>query len=1328
MSLPDELSDDLRSLTQREGCTLFMTLLAAFQALLYRYTGEPDINVGIPVAGRTRPEVQDLIGFFLNTLVMRSKIDGAATFRELLQQVKEASVGAQAHQDVPFELIVVHVQPERSLTHSPLFQVMFNLLTSAAQPIALPGLALKPFDARQNGSKFDMTLYVTETDAPIDLILAYNTDLFDASTIGQMLRHFQTLLEGVTTDPEKPLSQIPLVTGPELQQLVLTWNDTQRDFGPPHSIQELFELSVARAPHAVAVTCGSESLTYLELDQRVNQLAFRLRQLGVGPEVIVGVCLGRSMEMVVALLAVLKAGGALLQLDLSYPAERLVFMLEDSQVSLLLTRAHLRERFPHYNGAVLCLDEMEPVTEAECASLPAVITRPEQLAWIFYTSGSTGRPKGVMTTQGAAVNFLRYLVEEYELSGADVVLQMAALSFDASMRDILGPLMAGAAVILLEDEVARDPRTWLETIEEQGVTCLLSVVPTMLNTLTETAIERHWTSDSLRLVLCSGENLLLSDCLRLRSVFGEDLSIVNLYGPTECTMTQSYYRVIKSAPAQGIALAGRPIPNTDFYILDQHYNPVPVGVAGEVFIGGEGLARGYLNSPDLTAHKFIPHPFSVAPGARLYQTGDRARYRRDGNMEVLGRLDQQIKIRGQRVETAEVEETLGESASLQNAVVIAREDRPGEKCLVAYVVASQPQATLNFHELREALRSKLPDYMIPSAFVQMDHLPLTPNGKVDRRALPVPDYAGRELTAGYVAPRGPMEELLAGIWSQLLGVERVSRNDNFFEVGGHSLLATRLVSRVRATLNVDIPLRAVFEYPNISQFASYIERELNSNRDGAPQLVAVARDRDLPLSFAQQRLWFLDQLEPGSPLYNMPSPLRLDGELNHAVLDKAFREIVRRHEVLRTRFEETDGRPIQLVEPSIDLHISLVDFSALTSLQHESLLQHYVTNEAQRGFDLARGPLVRAILLRLNASEHVLLFTMHHIISDAWSMGVLVNEVATLYRAFLKGEPSPLPELAIQYADYAVWQREWLQGEMLERQVEYWRERLADAPAELALPTDHARPLVQSHHGASQTMVLAESLTEQLRELSRREGVTLFMTLLAGWSVLLGRYAGVRDVTIGTPIAGRTRAEIESLIGFFVNTLALRVNWESDWTVVELLRAVREVCLGGFSHQELPFEKLVEELQPERSLGRTPVFQVMLVLQNAPTESLELPGLTMSGIRARDDVAKFELSLSLIESENTLLGGFEYNADLFDATTIKRLSGHFQTLLQAMIAHPEEKLSRLSLLTPAERQQLLADWNNPTPVASNTWIHQLFEAQARRDPEHLAVVFQEEKL
>ncbi|HEX8174908.1 MAG TPA: amino acid adenylation domain-containing protein [Pyrinomonadaceae bacterium] len=1324
LSLPAGLCAALRSRTQQEGCTLFMTLAAAFQALLYRYTGENDISIGFPVAGRSRPEVEPLIGFFLNTLVLRSKLDGAQPFSELLRQVKESAVGAQAHQDVPFELLVEHLQPERSLSHTPLFQVMFNMLNYAEESIALPELALKQFTALQHGSKFDLTLYAKEAGEFIHLMLVYNTDLFETSTIRQMLGHFQTLLEGIASEPERPISQLPLLSEPERRQLLLEWNDTRVDYPSPHSIQGLIEAQVAAAPQSVAVICGQESLSYLELDRRANQLAFRLQRHGVGPDVIVGVCLGRSIEMVVALLGILKAGGAFMQLDPAYPAERLAFMLEDTNVPIVLTQERLRDSLPPYRGEVLCLDDKEGESGAEYESSPGVVTQPEHLAYLFYTSGSTGKPKGVMTTQRGAVNFLRFLVHEYELSSADVILQMAALSFDASVRDILGPLTIGAQVVLLKDDVARDPQEWLKALKTQAVTCLLSVVPTMLNSLIETAADRHWVYDDLRLILCSGESLPLDTCRRARGVFGERLSIVNLYGPTECTMTQSFYHVGRVSQAQGAAPVGRPIANTDFYLLDKHYNLVPVGVAGEVYIGGDGLARGYLNRADLTAQMFVPHPFSPNPGMRLYRTGDRARYLRDGNIELLGRLDQQVKIRGQRVEPAEIEATLSKLEEIREAAVIAREEVPGEKYLVAYIVPAQ--AALNFQDVRKYLRERLPEYMIPAAFVEMERLPLTPNGKVDRRSLPAPDRSQGSLAPAYVAPRSPVEEVLANIWIELLGVDRAGRHDNFFELGGHSLLATRLVSRISATLLLDLPLRALFEHPTISQLAACIERELGGNSSRVvPQIVAAARNTPLPLSFAQQRLWFLDKLEPGSPLYNMPMALRLKGELNSTALEMALSEIVRRHEVLRTHFEAIDGQPLQLINPPSHLHIPLIDLSALPAPQREASVRQLANTEAALPFDLERAPLLRATLLRLSATEHVLLFTMHHIISDAWSMALLVREVASLYTAFIAGKPSPLRELPIQYADYAVWQREWLSGEVLDEQLQYWREQLDGAPTELSLPTDHPRPPVQSSRGATQRVVLGQGLSEELRELSRREGVTLFMTLLAGWSLLLGRYAAVEDVLVGTPIAGRTRAEVEDLIGFFVNTLVMRVRWESKWRVEELLKAVREVSLGGYSHQEVPFERLVEEMQVERSLSRSPLFQVAFVLQNAPVESLELPGLTLSGVEAEDDIAKFDMTLSLIESEGTLWGGVEYNADLFEATTIKRLIRHYETLLEGITAHPEQRLSQLSLLTAAERQQLLADWNNPTPIASNTCIHHLFEAQASHNPEQVAVVSME---
>jgi acyl carrier protein len=814
----------------------------------------------------------------------------------------------------------------------------------------------------------------------------------------------------------------------------------------------------------------------------------------------------------------------------------------------------------------------------------------------------------------------------------------------------------------------------------------------------------------------------LSECAKARAAFGESLTIVNQYGATECTMSQSFYAVPHAETEVGTALAGKPIANAQLLILDDRLNLVPVGVSGEVYIGGIGVARGYLHDPAQTAERFIPHPFSDEPGARLYRTGDLARYRASGDLELLGRIDHQVKLRGLRVELAEIEAALNLHEDVREAVVLAREDQPGEKRLVAYVVAGPEQAR-TLRSMRDFLKERLPEYMVPSTFVFLDSLPLTPNGKVDRQALPAPTSARPELIETFAVARTPTEEVLVELWAALLGVEQVGINDNFFDLGGHSLLATQIISRVRELFHVEIALRQLFETPTVADLAQSIEIALlkETSELVAPPIDRVPREDLLPLSYAQQRLWFIHQLDPASVAYNIPLAVRLRGQLDIAALRATLTEIVRRHEALRTTFAVHNGEPHQLIHPPAEVELSITDITVGAALRGRPALantpisgngrprsaaprvapvedptfeaQRIAVEEARLPFDLEQGPLLRAQVLRLNEEEHVLLVTMHHIVSDGWSMGVLVREVAALYTGFTTGQPAQFEELPIQYADYAVWQREWLRGEVLERQLSYWREQLAGAPAVLELPTDHPRPAVQSFRGSFEPVMIPAEVTTRLKELSRREGVTLFMLLLSAWQVLLSRYAGADDVVVGTPIANRQRGEVEGLIGYFVNALALRTDLSGDPSFRELLKRVREVALGAYLHQDVPFEKLVEELQPERALSHSPIFQVVFVLQNAPLGGLDLSGVSLETLPADNATAKFDLTLNLQEAGELIGGSLGYSTDLFEAETVSRMVSHFLTLLEAIAADVNTPLSRLPLLREEERRQIVFEWN-----------------------------------
>jgi len=1745
-TFPAALTAAVKDLAQREGATLYMALLAAFQALLSRYTGQEDIVVGSPIANRTRGEIEGLIGFFVNTLVMRTSLSGDPSFRELIRRVREVALEAYAHQDLPFEKLVEELQPERDLGQNPVVQVTFALQNAPAAELELSGLKLTSLGVDSGATHFDLEVHLWESGGKLDVVLVYSTDLFDASTIQRLMDHFGNLLEAAVGTPDARISRLTMITPAERKQLLFGWNEAAV-FPQDSSLQHRFEERVRRGPDAQAIVLGEERLTYGELNARANRLARALRRMGVGRDVLVGLCIERSLELVVGILGILKAGGAYVPLDPSYPRERLHFMAQDTGMKLVVTQSRLAELLEETQARRICLDtEWEEIARESPEDL-ASGGRPEDLAYVIYTSGSTGKPKGVLVTHGNVLRLFDATEEWFGFDEKDVWTLFHSYGFDFSVWELWGALLYGGRLVVVPYLISRSPEDFYRLLRAEGVTVLNQTPSAFFQLLPVDAAAQETSDLALRLVIFGGEAL---DIRALKPWFDrhgqERPRLVNMYGITETTVHVTY-RPLTAQDARGTAsVLGRPIPDLQLYILDRALEPVPLGVRGEIFVGGAGLARGYWNRPELTAERFLADPFRPGPGARLYRTGDLARRRPDGDIEYLGRGDDQVKIRGFRIELGEIEEALRQQASVSAAFVLLDRDAAAGERLIAYVVpaagdsgqesgeseadpadqvdqwrtvyeqlyspsavsdpsfnivgwnssytgqplppeemrewvdttverilALKPSRVLEigcgtgllllrvaphcsrytgtdfspkvleqleavvrrpeqrlppvqllaksaedfegiprrdfdtvilnsvvqyfpsveyllrviegavealseggaifvgdvrslplleaFHlsvelerapaslpteelrrrvrrravqeeelvldpgfflalrrhlpritrvevvpkagrydnelnryrydvvlhvgpvsdsardlswlngrqqeltedrirrllaeeqpptlgvrdvpnarvardvralelinggeppqtagelrialeqlpqtgihpadllawsaelpyridlswssssprgefdvafrregssrsadrpvrfpgesheakswrtyannplqataarklipKLRAHLRETLPEYMMPSAFVVLDELPLTPNGKVDRRALPPPDQANIFREGVFVAPRDPIEEVLAGIWSEVLGVERIGVEDNFFALGGHSLLATQVISRIRETSAVELPLRELFESPTVAGLA----RKIASARQGVTGLPAeplspAAREEELPLSFAQQRLWFLDQLEPGNAFYITWRVLRLVGNLDLRALEKAFAAIVRRHESLRTRFESVEGRPVQIVEEDVRFDLPLVDLTALREEEGKAAAARRAAQEIARPFELSAVPLLRATALRLSEDEHVLVIAMHHIVSDGWSMSILVRELAAFYEESSGGRPAALPELPIQYADFARWQREWLRGEALEKRLAYWRKQLSSLPV-LELPTDHPRPPAQSFRGARHSISLSKKLTAALKELSQREGATLYMTLLAAFQTLLMRYTGQEDVAVGSPIAGRNRAEIEGLIGFFVNTLVLRTDLSGDPSFRELLARVREVALGAYDHQDLPFEKLVEELQPQRDLGHNPLFQVLFALQNAPASSFELAGLKAIPLSLEGKTARFDLEVYLWEKPDGLTCTFVYATDLFDSGTILRMMGHYQTLLEEVVRDANLPVWKLAILPEAERRQVLEEWNETAKeYPFGKTVHGLFEDQVERASEAEAVVFGKERL
>ncbi|HEU4558057.1 MAG TPA: amino acid adenylation domain-containing protein [Longimicrobium sp.] len=1305
-----ELERAIREVAQSEGVTPFMVLLAGWQLLLARYAGADEVLVGSPVAGRMRQETEGMVGFFANTLVMRGRVDPRQSFREYLAGVRHEVLNAFNHQDVPFERLVDELKVERSLSRTPLYQVSFSMTGAAtgSAPVELDGLKVQGIGVPLASAKNDLTLSMAEAPDSLTGTLEYSTDLFEPATVARIVTHYAALLSAGLADPDRAVADLALIDAAEAERVRVNGvGDTISV--PTEPFHRLFEARAAETPEAEAVRFAAETMTYAELNARANRLAHRLRAAGVGVEDVVAVSLERGPEQIVALLAANKAGAAFLPVDPRYPAERRGWMLDDSGARVVVTTAAIAVDLPSTDADVLLLDAESAPTHAGDADLEDVAVELDNAAYVIFTSGSTGRPKGVVVPHRGIGNLAAAQKSAFALDADARVLQFASLSFDAGVAEVVHTLLSGATLVLADaDRVIPGPGL-VALLRDERVTHA-TLPPPVLAALPKAQLPE------LRTLVSAGE-AVSADVVRR---WAEGRRVLNAYGPTETTVCATLAQVTGEDARPAI---GRPIPNTAAYVLDQALRIVPVGVPGELHVAGVGVARGYLNRPALTAERFIPDPFSSQPGARLYRTGDRARWRVDGLLDFLGRTDAQVKLRGFRIEPDEVQAVLRGHPSVRDAVVIVREDTPGAARLVAYVVAAEGQAA-DAAALRQHAAEHLPEHMVPSAFVAIDAVPLTPNGKVDRAALPVPDLSG----GGADRPLTATEEVLATVWGEILGATEVGPDDSFFELGGHSLLAAQVVGRIRSVLGIDLPLRAVFEAPRLSTLAARLDAARRAGSGADDPIIPVPREEAMPVSFAQERMWFLQQLDPASSLYNMPSPLRVRGRLNVDALRRAYEEIVRRHEPLRTVFTQVDGQPVQHILPRVEVPLPVTDLTHLPEEEREREAKRLSAQEAATPFDLEHGPLFRVSLVRLGDDDHVLLWNVHHVISDGWSYGVLRREVLALYDAFAAGRPSPLPELEVQYADYVAWQRRWLTDERLRQQVAYWKDQLAGAPPALELPTDRPRPAVQRHRGATETALLPEEFHEAVHTLAAKHGATMAMALLAAFQLVLGRLAGQDDVVVGTPIAGRTRPETEPMIGLFLNTLAIRTRLPGDETFAALLRRVRETMLGAYAHQDVPFERLLEELSPERSLSRTPVFQVMfnmLNLEGAYAGAAMPDDPTM--VRAESyggDLeygSKFDLTIYAQEMPHGIGLSVTYDADLFDRVRIQSILGQIGEVLSQAADNPEVRLKDISLLSSDEAANL----PNPGAPLQAEWfgpVHAMVAARAAERPDAPAVV------
>lgn len=1330
LALPPALSQDLKRLGQREHVTLFTLLLFAFFVLLHLYSRQEDLVIGTPAAYRPLPETEEMIGYFLNTLTLRTRIDAKKTLRQVLNEVKQTVLSSLEHKAVPFSFLMKEWQTSRTSSSSPL-QVLFVLQNAFSERLDLVGCTVCPLSLEGHFAKAELTLNIEDGSGGLQALFEYNTEIFHQQTIAEMATCFQALLERMCQTLDEPVARLSLSYLMERKAPPAQWQ-TRQEYQVTTLLHECFEQQAERTPEAIAVAYEEQQITFSELNARADQLASALRRLGVRSEVHVALYLERSPLMLIGILGILKAGGVYVPIDISYPAERVASILADAAAAFLLTEEQLRPQLPP-GDAYLCLDQdwwrATPDHERKDDARSDV----DQLAYCIYTSGSTGKPKGSQISHASVLRLLLATRDTFQFGPSDVWTLFHSISFDFSVWEIWGALLHGGRLVIVPYWASREPEAFYTLLLAEQVTVLNQTPSAFYQLIQE---DEHMASSALglRLVIFGGEALHF---YHLRPWFtrhpADAPQLVNMYGITETTVHTTLHLITeRESLLDSRSIIGHPLADVQTFLFNDELQPVPAGAIGEIYVGGPGLARGYLHRPDLTAERFLPDPFSASGGQRLYKTGDLARWLPGGELEYLGRRDQQVKLRGFRIEPGEIEAIL--SQSVQRALVVLREDVPGHQRLVAYVVPHQGQ-TVKKRELRAQLRPLLPDYMLPSDVVVLDTIPTTVNGKVDYKQLPVPEAeAEPHQERDEHIPLSPLAETVLNLWKGLLDNPGITLEDNFFELGGHSLLATQLIASARRVSGISVPFRQFFEAPTVAGMVRYLEQKMQQGEEeDIPPLVARTRKSLVPLSCAQQRLWFLQHLEPESTAYHIAQGFCLRGKLNFPALLLAFREIICRHEILRTAFLVHEGQPVQKSMPAPcleEMPVSTLDLSALAEYTQEAEVRNVLEAARRRSFDFARGHLLRFCLLRLDAETHIVFLSAHHMLLDGWSLKILGEEISELYRAFSEHRTTTLAAPPLHYADYTLWQQHYLQSPASERHLAYWQQQFADLPALLALPFDRPPSPEILARGASLNMIVPPSLSEALRAFNRQEGLTTFMTLLTALQITLWHYTGQEDFCIGTPVAQRTRPESLRLIGLLTNTLALRSSLSTKKsTVRQLLHHVRATALAAYTHQDIPFEKLVEVLQPERKVGGNPLFQVMFAMEHdlVNMNAFALDGLRVEPLPYASAVARFDLTLTVSDSGRELHANWEYLSDVFERETIERLAQHWQYLLETMVRHPEWKVEELSLLSPTESQQLSEAWNaSVRPYPPGQCIHRLFEEQVRRTPDAIAVVSDDE--
>jgi amino acid adenylation domain-containing protein len=1309
IALPEAITKAMKELSDQAGVTPFMSLLAAFQVLLYRYSGQKDIVVGSPIANRPSTALEPLIGIFVNMLVLRSNLSGNPGFKELLIRVREVCLGAYIHQDLPFEMLVRELQPERDAGRNPLFQVLFVLENATPVFTGVPDLRIESIQRLNTLSEFDISLFIRERDARYIGYFEYNTDLFDRDRIERMAGHYRTLLEAIVSKPDQSIATLPILTESERHQILVEWNDTAADYPKNKCIHHLFEEQVARAPEAIAVEFEDEQISYGELNHRANLLAHYITRLGIGPEKLVGIYVDRSIEMVVGLVAILKAGGAYVPFDPAYPKERLRFMLEDSQVSVLITEQKLVEDpgwgIEHHDFQsfildsaikVVCLDRDWPLVAQESAEDAPVNTDGENLAYVIYTSGSSGQPKGVQINHSSVVNLCFLTTRKFLFNKTDVWTVYHSYSFDFSVWEIWGCLLSGGRLVVVPVSLTPSPDEFFNFLSRHRIS-ILNQTPTAIRQLIQMRLlESNVRRDlNLRLIICGGEILtptVASSLLRL------GIPLWNFYGPTEATVWSTVHE-ITSADAGALSVSiGRPLANTKVYILNPELQPAPIGVPGELCISGDGLARGYLNNPQLTAERFVPNPFEK--DKRLYRTGDLARHSSDGGIQFLGRLDNQVKVRGYRVELEEIEATLRQHSSIKDAVVVLC-DYPSDQGeptknpktemansvasarMVAYIRPSDHNVSAA--DLHAFLREKLPAYMMPSRFLSLDAFPLSPNGKVDRQALAVPKVLRSVVEHVRPESRTPIEEMLAELWKDVLKLDSVGVNDNFFELGGHSLLVIQIISRVREVFGKDVSIHAMFETPTIAGIASRLENTEDGSPANFPPIKPATRDHPLPLSMSQEDLWHLDQIIPGTHLFNVPYVYRLTGDLNLNDLEKALQELIKRHEALRTVFDHKAGHPVQIIKESLDLRLPVIDLRSVELDAASERIADIIVQERTQTFDLALGPLIRTKLLCLTNTEYLLLVTMHHIITDEWSMRVFFRDLATLYDAYCKGGEPPLTAPSIQHADFAFWERNLLNRGFLDGQLNYWRMQLAGQISELEFRKTRKGTEPTTFGTKHVSFELTENVFRSIRKVAVSENCTPFVIVLAALNILVFEWTDKSDICVGTLMANRGKKESENVMGHFVNTVVLRNKIDRQLTLRQVVKQVGMGLRLALANQVVPFQHLAHVLKQERGIRPANLIPIFFIYHKRSSNTVKLHGIKFASLGWQYPgpdtsimITPSSLVMNCWEIKTKIVATMNSKPDELGNEVVAEMVTRLSTILKRMAANMGETISSLT--------------------------------------------------